>query len=82
MDMSTCEDLCYRSIENDKVPPSRTSHEEGDSVEILPVHRGEINETQRMAVTDQTLRLGNKLLCYINLTSVCYLMYTHMIKLD
>ncbi|XP_021949268.1 uncharacterized protein LOC110846736 isoform X1 [Folsomia candida] len=66
VDMSTCEDLCYRSIENDKVPPSRTSHEEGDSVEILPVHRGEINETQRMAVTDQTLRLGDYLFDELN----------------
>jgi hypothetical protein len=71
VDMSTCEELCYLSQEKENVPQIQTSHEEGDSMEGVSsvgrrIPRAEINDTQVMALTDQTLRLGDYLFDELN----------------
>lgn len=71
MNISHCKQLCSRDppasdklkMQTTRVPPNiRTSHEEGDSAEDFPIQQDKvINETEKMALTDQTLRLGDYL---------------------
>jgi hypothetical protein len=60
-------DQCYASLKNDVLLPPN-SHENGDSTESLTSlssssssSENEIDETERMSITDQTLRLGDYL---------------------